>query len=338
VRVLYGIQCTGNGHITRSINIINELRKHVTVDVVTSGSHSEVPIPFTVKYRLSGLSYYFGKNGSYDFWRTLTKNNVFRFIREVRKIPIQKYDLVVSDFEPITSWAAMRNDVFCAHVSNQAALLNKKVPKQLIINPFAKLMLRYFCPADKRYGLFYQKYGDQTFFPPIRDEVKGLSVADHGYYVVYLPFYSDERIVDELAKFSEVKWKVYSKHTTAKYVKDNIEVYPISGKFTKDMALASGVLCSAGFGTTAEALYLGKKLFVIPMRNQFEQQCNAYALEKLGVRSCKSLTNGSDSIAAWLADDTIPTVRIKDDVRRLTQQILTDYINDHGARQLEFSS
>jgi len=48
VRVLYGIQCTGNGHITRSINIINELRKHVTVDVVTSGSHSEVPIPFTV--------------------------------------------------------------------------------------------------------------------------------------------------------------------------------------------------------------------------------------------------------------------------------------------------
>lgn len=338
MRILYGIQCTGNGHITRSINIINELRKHVTVDVVTSGSHSEVPVPFTVKYRLSGLSYYFGKNGSYDYWRTVKRNNIFRFLREVRMLPIQNYDLVISDFEPITSWAAMRKNVFCAHVSNQAALLNKNVPKPLIFNPLAKLMLQYFCPADKRYGLFYQKLNDQVFYPPIRDEIKNLQIDDHGFYLVYLPFYSDQLIVEELSKLNGVKWKVYSKHTQVEYVKGSIEVYPISAQFTKDMALATGVLCSAGFGTTAEALYLGKKLFVIPMRNQFEQQCNAYALSKLGVHSCKSLPKGLNSIASWVVDENAPKVSIQDDVRSLTQQILTDYIRNHDTGQLKSSS
>jgi len=45
---------------------------------------------------------------------------------------------------------------------------------------------------------------------------------------------------------------------------------------------ATGVFCGAGFETPAEAMFLKKKLMVIPMKGQYEQQCNAAALEEIG--------------------------------------------------------
>jgi UDP-N-acetylglucosamine:LPS N-acetylglucosamine transferase len=59
---------------------------------------------------------------------------------------------------------------------------------------------------------------------------------------------------------------------------------PISNEgFTKSMIESAGVITGAGFETPAEALYLGKKLICLPIRGQYEQLCNAAALEKLGV-------------------------------------------------------
>jgi UDP-N-acetylglucosamine:LPS N-acetylglucosamine transferase len=59
---------------------------------------------------------------------------------------------------------------------------------------------------------------------------------------------------------------------------------PISNEgFTKSMIESAGVITGAGFETPAEALYLGKKLICLPIRGQYEQLCNAAALEQLGV-------------------------------------------------------
>ncbi len=43
------------------------------------------------------------------------------------------------------------------------------------------------------------------------------------------------------------------------------------------------MLCGAGFETPAEALFLGKKLMVIPMKGQYEQHINAASLKELGI-------------------------------------------------------
>ena len=43
------------------------------------------------------------------------------------------------------------------------------------------------------------------------------------------------------------------------------------------------MISGAGFTLTSEALYLGKKLLIIPQKNQYEQQCNTVALASLGV-------------------------------------------------------
>ena len=55
------------------------------------------------------------------------------------------------------------------------------------------------------------------------------------------------------------------------------------------MASSTGVLCGAGFETPAEALYLGKKLMVIPMKSQLEQFYNAASLKQLGVPVLKKM-------------------------------------------------
>nr|MCU0374824.1 glycosyl transferase [Chitinophagaceae bacterium] len=44
-----------------------------------------------------------------------------------------------------------------------------------------------------------------------------------------------------------------------------------------------GIITGGGFETPAEALYLKKKLMCIPIRGQYEQECNAAALQQAGI-------------------------------------------------------
>lgn len=58
---------------------------------------------------------------------------------------------------------------------------------------------------------------------------------------------------------------------------------PIQGeKFLKSISSAKGVFCNAGFGTASEALFLKKKLLVVPMKKQLEQFYNAAMLKSMG--------------------------------------------------------
>jgi uncharacterized protein (TIGR00661 family) len=92
------------------------------------------------------------------------------------------------------------------------------------------------------------------------------------------------------------------------------------------MAASAGVLCGAGFETPAEALYLGKKLLVIPMKNQYEQQLNAAALSQMGVPVIKSLKPKYDTaIKDWLENGLPITVDYKD----MTQEIIDGIVKKH---------
>lgn len=87
-----------------------------------------------------------------------------------------------------------------------------------------------------------------------------------------------------------IKWYVFSKHSKFSYKRANISFEPISStNFTEKLLKCSTVLTAAGFATTSEALFLGKKLIVIPMKNQFEQTFNAFHLNKMGVKVIKSI-------------------------------------------------
>ena len=112
-------------------------------------------------------------------------------------------------------------------------------------------------------------------------------------------------MLKKLSNFENVNWHIFSKKAKESYQVGNILVMPITNdEFVADMAKSKGVFCGAGFEAPAEALYLNKKLMVIPMKGQYEQQCNAAALEKMGVPVIKSLKKRHFAkIAQWLESD-----------------------------------
>ena len=61
MKILYGIQGTGNGHISRSREVLKYLCKEAEVDILVSGIHHEVDLGFETRYKLDGLGFMFGK-------------------------------------------------------------------------------------------------------------------------------------------------------------------------------------------------------------------------------------------------------------------------------------
>ena len=50
LKILYAVQGTGNGHVTRAIEFIPCFKKHGEVDVLVSGIQSDIELPFKVTY------------------------------------------------------------------------------------------------------------------------------------------------------------------------------------------------------------------------------------------------------------------------------------------------
>ena len=151
-----------------------------------------------------------------------------------------------------------------------------------------------------------------------------------------MPSYDDVKIVKRLNKITEVEWQVFSKHSKKSYTIGNVSISPIDSKlFLKSIASSSGVLTNAGFGTTSEALFLKKKLLVVPMKKQYEQQCNAAMLQEMGIKVIKKFDKKSiDLIVNWVKSDTIIEVDYQDN----TKEIIDLIIENHIKNKNKFSS
>lgn len=310
MKILYAIQGTGNGHLSRAVDIVPELRKYGQVDLFVSGAQAEVSLPFPVKYKSKGLSFYFGKSGGINFYKTFQRNSSRDVMKEIKSFPVDKYDFIVNDFEPITAWAARKRDIPIAGLSHQSALLSRKTPKPRVHDPFGEWLLRTYAPVKNYIGFHFDEYDKNIFTPVIRSAVADATISNKGHYTVYLPAYDDKKLVKLLLKFPTLRWHVFSKHTREPYHVGKISVYPVSGEdFIESMVTSAGVLCGAGFETPAEVLYLGKKLLVVPMKGQYEQQCNAVALKKLGVPVLKKVKKKSLArIEKWLDTEDVVDV------------------------------
>lgn len=331
MKILYAVQGTGNGHITRAVEIIPYLQKKGEVDILVSGIQSDIELPFKVKYRFKGLSFIFGKKGGVDFWKTFVKLNSLKLLKEIKKLDLKPYDLIISDFEPISCWAAINAKKDCIGLSNQVATLHPLAPKPKKQDIIGKLVLQNYAPTNYNYGFHFKRLDGTVFTPIIRKEVRELVITDEGHYTVYLPSYDDEQIIRCLRIMHDVNWQVFSKHNKKENKIKNITIVPINSElFLKSIASAKGVLCNAGFGTASEALFLKKKLMVIPMKKQFEQFCNAEMLKEMGVPVIKKLnTDNVSKIIKWTENDTIVEVDYPDN----TEEIISLIVDNHGGNK-----
>lgn len=328
MKVLYAVQGTGNGHLSRAMDMIPCLKNRAEVDVLISGIQADLVLPFEVKYRMHGLSFIFGKSGGVNIWETFMRSKVLKLIREINELPVSDYDLVISDFEPVSAWACNLRDQECIGLSHQVAVLDRSAPKPAEIDILGRFILKNYAPPTVKYGFHFQSYNQKIYTPIIRQQIRNIKPTDLGHYTVYLPSYSDERLLEYLGRFREVKWQIFSKHNKGAFHREHMSIEPINGdRFVESMASAKGVLCGAGFETPAEALFLGKKLMVLPMKNQYEQHLNAAALQELGVPILKNLKPEHDSqMASWLTNEQVVQVDYPDQTQEIVDMILDRHL------------
>jgi uncharacterized protein (TIGR00661 family) len=330
MKILYAIQGTGNGHLSRALDLVPELYKRAQVELLVSGSQSEIQLPFPIKYKLAGLSFIFGKKGGIDYKETWKRNSLARLFKEIKHLPVKDYDLVISDFEPVSAWSSLIKSVPCYSLSHQAALLSKHSPRPFIADPIGSAILKFYAPSPHKHGFHFQPYDKNIWCPRIRPEVKNLNPTNKGYYVVYLPAYGEEQTIEVLNQIPHKFWYVFSKHSHRIYQSGNVFVRPVDSElFIQAMADCEGVLSGAGFETPAEALYLGKKLMVVPMKGQYEQKLNALALKDLGVPVIPALSsNHVDAIWNWVDHGKVIHHDFTGESQDLVDNLLVDFIEN----------
>lgn len=195
-------------------------------------------------------------------------------------------------------------------------------------DPVAAFLLENYAPTDFQISFHFASYDEHIFTPVIRKQVRDTEPDDKGHYTVYLPAYDDKKLLKKLSVFKDIHWEVFSKHTRTPYQEGNIMVRPVSNEaFLKSMADSTGVLCGAGFETPAEALFLGKKLMVVPMKGQYEQQCNAAALKQMGVPVVKNLKEKNLlKIGDWLENGEVIPVFYPDQTRSIVKKLFEEHI------------
>jgi len=324
MKILYAVQGTGNGHITRAQVIIPELRKHAEVDVLLSGFSHDLNLPFKVKYRLNGMSFCFGKKGGIDYLSTIKKNKLNRFVKEVRNLDLSDYDFVISDFEPVSSWASLSQNKLCIGLSNQASIFTENVPLPKSADVLGRLILKRYAPCKVSVGMHFQRYNENIFTPVIDDAIRRAEVTDKGFYLIYLPAYELKKIKKVFREISSETFMVFSKEVKNIKQRNNITYAPLNrNHFIAALASAKGVITAAGFSTVSEALFLKKKLLVIPQKGQFEQKCNAAALKQMGVIILKKLKRKRiPGIVEWMQREERIKISYPDNVKEIVQHVL----------------
>jgi len=324
MKLLYGVQGTGHGHISRAREILPHLSKEADVDILLSGYNCKLNLDGFSIIKKRGISFEYDSRGGISVFGTARSLHPVKLLRDIQELDTDKYNLIISDYEPITSWASLASQVPCVGLSHQAAFLSNNCPRPLKKSVVAEQIIKHFAPCTRSLGFHFKRYDSFIEPPVIRTQIKKLNPTQKNHITVYLPAFDHETLASVFLEFDTIQWEIFSTFCTEKYTRNHITVYPIGNEtFLKSLENCSGVITSAGFETCAEAMYLGKKLFVIPIKNQYEQLCNAAALEKMGICVAHSWGNIlEEKLRNWLHNSPVVHLDEIADAERLADKLI----------------
>ena len=325
MKILYAIQTTGNGHLSRAQKLAPEFSKKAKVDILTSGPKNNFPTYKTPIKHYKGFKFFTSKSGSINWIKTIFLNNYFQFFIDVLKCPVKDYDLVISDYEPISAWACIIRGVKCVALSNQYVLNSKNVPKPKKYSRLVLTALNFLCPTKVGYGYHYRPYNETILEPIIRDSIRGINPSTNNEILIYLTTYSINNILEIIKKIPvQMEWTIFTNESDSNYKLEGVNINSISDElFTEKIGSCYGIICAGGFSTTSEAIFLGKPMLVVPVKAQIEQQFNAAALEKEGIQVLKEFSlNYIDKINEWINSPTALHINYEDNSGEIVKKIL----------------
>ena len=326
MKILYGVQGTGNGHITRARAMAKALSDakargaDIDVQFLVSGRPRFKLFdmePFGDYWWREGLTFR-SKKGRVVLTETLIKSRPMQLAQDIRELDVSPFDLIITDYEPITAWAGKLAGVKVIGLGHQYAF-GQSIP-QAKATMIDKRVLQNFAPADVELGLHWHHFGT-PILPPIAPVHESNNTQAEDLVLVYLPFESMTDITRLLKKFPTTKFVIYHPEAEARQIKNLEWRKPSRASFPEALIDCKGVICNAGFELASETLQLGKKILVKPMAKQVEQHSNALALEALGWG--QSMTHlDMQTVGDWLENGVSVKVEYPDTAAHVTDFIL----------------
>src|ERR1700761_6527158 len=138
MKILYAIQGTGNGHISRAREIVPLLQQYGELDLLISGTEAEVSLAQPIKYRFHGFSFVFGSRGGVDKWATFKLMDLPRLWKDIHSLP-----LIIYDFEPVSAWACKLKKIPSVSLSHQCSFISQNTPRPEKSN-YAEWIFKYY--------------------------------------------------------------------------------------------------------------------------------------------------------------------------------------------------
>jgi len=303
MKIFYAIQATGNGHISRAMELLPHLQQYGTVDIFLSGANSSLKLDAPIKYRSKGLSLFYNCTGGLDYWKMMKSYQPLKIKREIQDLPVEKYDLVINDFEYITAASCAKKKILSVQFGHQASFQSNKTPRPAMKSSIGEWLLKNYAKATLHIGLHFEKYDEFIFHPIIKKKILEAESTDKNYITIYLPSYCEPQLEQIFHQLKDFSFQIFSRESSRAKRSRNILFLPVDRcLFDQSLVSCTGLITGGGFETPAEAIHLGKKIISIPIRGQYEQVCNASALEKLGITCLRNIDeNFSTIFHSWMS-------------------------------------
>jgi uncharacterized protein (TIGR00661 family) len=294
MNILYGVNGEGSGHSTRAKEVIIHLQQqghavHVaSFDRGLRNLSENFEVTEIYGFRLTYV------NNRMRYRRTIARNlftapQAARSAHQLMRLADEwNIDLVITDFEPLSSHVGHRKRLPVIAIDNQHCLTNARIsyPRRYRKDAAAaKLVTRLMTPRADAYLVtsFFTapvRHPRTFLFPPIlRNEVLQTQPREGEDVLVY--------VTSPASNLARLLNKVRCRFIAYGFGRDGKEgnihfKKPSLPGFLDDLAGCKAVIANAGFSLLSEAFYLGKPYLAVPVENQFEQIFNAYYVDKMG--------------------------------------------------------
>ena len=312
MKIFYAIQATGNGHISRATQLYPYLQKFGEVDFMVSGINASLNVDLPVKFRSNGCSLHYSKCGGLNYWDIAKNIRPYQIYKDAKSLPLKNYDIVINDFDSITSLSCRMQKVHSVQFGHQASFISQATPRPEKKSLMGEMILKHYAPSAKNIGLHFEKYDSFIYPPVIKDEIVNAEPKNLKHITVYLPSFQKDCLEKAFNKLKDVHFHWFLYDVKFEHMIGNVTYFPVNQDyFNRSLIDCEGIITGGGFETPSEALFLGKKILSIPIRDHYEQECNAAALKKMGVPVMYDVEDDFDQVIAnWLnLDIEYPTMK-----------------------------
>jgi len=312
MKIFYAIQATGNGHISRATQLYPYLQKFGEVDFMVSGINASLNVDLPVKFKSNGCRLHYSKCGGLNYWDIVKNIRPNQIYKDAKSLPLKNYDIVINDFDSITSLSCKLQKVHSVQFGHQASFISQATPRPEKKSLMGEMILKHYAPSTKNIGLHFEKYDSFIYPPVIKDEIVNAEPKNLKHISVYLPSFQKDCLEKAFNRLKDVQFHWFLHDVKFEHTIGNVTYFPVNQDyFNRSLIDCEGIITGGGFETPSEALFLGKKILSIPIRDHYEQECNAAALKKMGVPVMYDAEDNFDqTIADWLnLDIEYPTMK-----------------------------